>query len=77
MASSDHIFGSVLEFVLKFAILVLNIKHQNGFSPEHLAPKSFLHLNGVLPEHLHVKSTKMAFCKNTFYFCHFVVLRWL
>ena len=29
--------GAVLEFVLKFAILVLNIKHQNGFFAEHFA----------------------------------------
>ena len=53
----NTIFGAVLEFVLKFAILVLNIKHQNGFFPEHLAPKSVLHLDGALPEHLYVEST--------------------
>ena len=53
----NTIFGAVLEFALKFAILVLNIKHQNGFFPEHLAPKSVLHLDGVLPEHLYVEST--------------------
>ena len=53
----NTIFGAVLEFVLKFAILVLNIKHQNGFFPEHLAPKS------VLP--LYLFCTKMAFCQNT------------
>jgi len=52
MANSEHIFGAALEFVLKFAILVLNIKPQNGFSPEHLAPKSVLHLD--------------AFCQSTF-----------
>ena len=38
----NTIFGAVLEFALKFAILVLNIMHQNGFFPEHLAPKSIL-----------------------------------
>ena len=32
----NTIFGAVLEFVLKFAILVLNIKHQNGFSQNTL-----------------------------------------
>ena len=56
----NTIFGAVLEFALKFAILVLNIMHQNGFFPEHLAPKSVLRLNhpdGVLPEHLYVEST--------------------
>ena len=41
----NTIFGPVLEFVIKFAILVLNIKHQNDFFPEHLAPKSVLHLD--------------------------------
>ena len=49
--------GAVLEFVIKFAILVLNIKHQNGFFLEHLAPKSVLHLDGVLQEHLYAEST--------------------
>ena len=38
----NTIFEAVLEFVIKFAILVLSIKHQNGFFPEHLAPKSVL-----------------------------------
>ena len=42
--TQNTFFGAVLEFVIKFAILVLNIKHQNGFFPEHLAPKSVLHL---------------------------------
>ena len=31
----NTIFGAVLEFALKFAILVLNIMHQNGFFPKH------------------------------------------
>ena len=34
--TQNTFFGAVLEFVIKFAILVLNIKHQNGFFPEHL-----------------------------------------
>ena len=38
----NTIFEAVLELVLKFAILVLNHQHQNGFFPEHLAPKSVL-----------------------------------
>jgi len=70
----NTIFGAVLESLLKFAILVLIIKHQNGFFPEHLAPKSVLHLDGVLSEHLYVESTQMAFGQNTFHFCHFLVL---
>ena len=53
----NTIFEAVLELVLNFAILVLNHQHQNGFFPEHLAPKSVLHLDGVLPEHLYVEST--------------------
>ena len=59
--TQNTFFGAVLEFVLKFAILVLNIKHQNGFFPEHLAPKSVLHLDGVLPERLNVKSSLNGF----------------
>ena len=51
-----HNFGAVLDFVIKFAILVLNIKHQNGLFPEHLAPKSFLHL--------YLSCTQMAFRPN-------------
>ena len=54
----NTIFGAVLEFVIKFAILVLNIKHQNDFFPEHPAPKYVLHLD--------MFSTQMAFCQNTF-----------
>ena len=39
----NTIFGAVLEFVLKFAILVLNIKHQIAFYQDTLlAPKSVL-----------------------------------
>ena len=41
----DTIFEAVLELVLNFAILVLSIKHQNGFFPEHLAPQSVLFLS--------------------------------
>ena len=54
----NTIFEAVLELVLKFAILVLSIKHQNGFFPEHLAPKSVLHL--------YLLCTQMVFCQNTF-----------
>ena len=56
--TQNTFFGAVLEFVLKFAILVLNIKHQNDFFPEHFAPKSVLRL--------YLFCTKMAFCQNTF-----------
>ena len=56
--TQNTFFGAVLEFVLKFGNLVLNIKHQNGFFPEHLAPKSVLHL--------YLFCTQMAFCQNTF-----------
>ena len=55
--TQNTFFGAVLEFVIKFAILVLNIKHQNDFFPEHFAPKSGLHLD--------IFSTQMAFCQNT------------
>ena len=54
----NTIFEAVLELVLKFAILVLNHQHQNGFFPEHLAPKSVLHL--------YLLCTQMVFCQNTF-----------
>ena len=54
----NTIFEAVLEFVIKFAILVLSIKHQNGFFPEHLAPKSVLSKS--------VLHTQMVFCQNTF-----------
>ena len=40
----NTIFEAVLELVLNFAILVLNHQHQNGFFPEHLAPKFVLPL---------------------------------
>ena len=33
----NTIFEAVLEFVIKFAILVLNIKYQNGFFPRTLS----------------------------------------
>ena len=54
----NTIFEAVLELVLNFAILVLSIKHQNGFFPEHLAPKSVLSKS--------VLHTQMVFCQNTF-----------
>ena len=54
----NTIFEAVLELVLNFAILVLNHQHQNGFFPEHLAPKSVLHL--------YLLCTQMVFCQNTF-----------
>ena len=38
--TQNTFFGAVLEFILKFAILVLNIKHKNGFFAEHFAIKA-------------------------------------
>ena len=56
--TQNTFFGPVLELVIKFAILVLNISTKMAFSQNTLlAPKSVLHLDGVLPEHLYVEST--------------------